>query len=174
MTTSSYTMHASTTRHSVFASTSAAATVPNSGSEGKPYILHIMNNVVFFFSGLQLTIQWAITGVLVPVSIISTALVCALFFWLLVRKLTRRQQEAIHSLQSSSRCPTCDKQGAEKDKTVTIEAINDLENSTRKSEHVYSVPRWSRDSNASMLYNEAYQSDFSITINAAYSSTTSL
>lgn len=94
---------------------------------------------------------------------------------MLVRKHTRRQQqaplEARNSIQSSSKC---DKQSAEEDKTVTIEVVGDLETGIRKSEHVYSVPRWSKDDEFNMLYNEAYQSDFSITINTAYSSTNSL
>ena len=42
----------------------------------------------------------------------------------------------------------------------------------QKSEHIYSLPRWSRDSSSSMLYNQAYQERFVLTVNTVYSSST--
>lgn len=136
------------------------------------YIIIIMA-LLYIFADLKLTIQWIVTGLLLPISIISTALLCVLFFWLFIaRKQSRRQQqtplEVVNSIKSSTNCPTCDQQSLEEHNSVEIK--NDQEESTRKSEHVYSLPRWSRDSNFSMIYNEAYQKDFSMSINAAYSS----
>ena len=126
-----------------------------------------------------------VIAIIVPIaviSIISTVLLCTLFFWVFVRKYSRGQQQA--PLQVTNSIPSisnCDEQHEEEHKIKQHEEEHKIkqheeedkikqndENSARKSEHIYSIPRWSNEFD--MSYNEAYDSAFSISINAAYSS----
>lgn len=134
-------------------------------------MIELSDNDDCFLAGLQLTVQWIVIAVLFAVSIISTPLICSLLFWLFVRKYSKRQQQTPQQVNNSTTSTSigqnCDEQHDEEHK---IKHDDHKEHSVRKSKHIYSIPRWSSDSEFNMTDNEAYQSPFSISINAAYSS----
>ena len=104
--------------------------------------------------------MWALIGVFVSVMVITTALFSTtLIIWcsIIRKKLTKSKENTIQR-------HVTDNSAISQHSTDTF---NQSDN--RRSDHIYSVPRWS---NGSMMYNQAYQESFVLTINSAYSSST--
>ena len=106
-----------------------------------------------------LVVQGILLAVLIPLSIIVTAvLTLLLVFCFSLRKA------------SQLRAQNTQRQVAEKTDGVKKQH-SDCE-TVRSSNHIYSLPEQyrGRNSNNSMLYNMAYQQGFTMSSNAAYSS----
>ena len=111
---------------------------------------------------------WILLAVVVPVTVITTTiLTLTVFIWCSIdRKRPSRTKQETPKLQVVEDNATSNHQ-------QSAHSINfdQSQKDSRKSEHIYAIP-WNRDSSGSMLYNQAYQESFVLTINTAYSSST--
>ena len=106
-----------------------------------------------------LAIQWVLLAVLVPLSIIITAVLT----FLLVSCFSLRKASQSHAQNTQQQ--VAEKEDGVKNQHFDCEAV-------QKSNPIYALPEpyWGRDSTSSMLYNLAYQQSFTMSSNAAYSS----
>ena len=121
-----------------------------------------------------LSIQWILLAVLVPLLAIIIAILTTLLILCLVAKKCfsqhqqhqQQQEQQWRQLQTPLQITNIHVGQSER-KSKQLCQLN-----TRKSEHIYDIPHWSRarNSNSSMLYNQAYQDSFTFSVNAAYSS----
>ena len=118
-----------------------------------------------------LSIQWILLAVLVPLLAIIIAILTTLLILCLVAK-KRFSQHQQHQQQQEQQWRQLQTPLQITNIHVGQSERKSKQLNTRKSEHIYDIPRWSRarNSNSSMLYNQVYQDSFTFSVNAAYSS----
>ena len=115
---------------------------------------------LFFYTGIP--IEFILLAVTIPVSIIfASVLFAVIALCFVVRK--RPNKSPLQVADNST--PSTEQRN--------VHVVYRDRKPERESEHVYSIPRWSRNG-SSMVFNSAYQDSITLSDNAAYSSSLKL
>ena len=133
-----------------------------------PSVKCIPFSLPFLLLCTDLPIQWILLAVLVPLSIIITAVLTLILVWCYSLRKARQPQKThlqktqLHKIQL---------QLPESNLTADIFKKQQTEVG-RMSDHIYALPApcVGRDSTSSMFFNMAYQQSFTMSSNAAHSS----